>query len=516
MKHYFGYTRVSTVKQGEKGVSLSEQRDAISRHAERNALTISEWFEEKETAAKRGRPVFDRMMQLLRQGNAGGVIIHKIDRSARNLKDWADLGEMIDRGIEVHFVNESLDLHTRGGRLSADIQAVVAADFIRNLKEETRKGFYGRFKQGLYPLPAPIGYIDIGKGMPKEPDPRRAPLVRKAFELYGSGRYSLDTLTDEMFSLGLRNRSGKKVSRNGISVMLNNPFYIGLLRVKSTRETFQGAHKPIIRASLFKKVQDVLKGKSNSKAIKHDFLFRRLLSCSRCGYSLIGEMHKGHIYYRCHTSSCPATCVKEDNIEKTVEERLRRLQLEESERKYLYKKMAWLKDINEERNLDQVKSMELNLSQLQDRLNRLTDAYIDRMIDKGTFEQRKAALLLDKKALEEKMDEIKTKTDTIVDELTKFLELAGNAYVSYKMGFAEEKRDFLKIATSNRTVNGKIIELKLKFPFQELENRLFLLNGSPERDRPRTYYLDVLFDRLYEYFKKQAEKPDGDPAENGA
>lgn len=516
MKHYFGYTRVSTVKQGEKGVSLTEQHDAISRYAERNGLSITGWFEEKETAAKRGRPVFDRMMQLLRQGNASGVIIHKIDRSARNLKDWADLGEMIDRGIEVHFVNESLDLHTRGGRLSADIQAVVAADFIRNLKEETKKGFYGRFKQGLYPLPAPLGYIDTGKGKPKDQDPRRASLVRKAFELYGSGRYNLDTLTDEMFSLGLRNRSGKRVTRNGFSVMLSNPFYIGLLRVKSTGETFQGAHKPIVRVSLFKKVQEILKGKSNFKAVKHDFLFRRLLSCSRCGYSLIGEMHKGHIYYRCHTSSCPTTCVREDNIEETVEEKLRRLQLEESERKYLYKKMAWLKDTRVEGDLDQVKSMELNLSQLQDRLNRLTDAYIDRMIDKGTFEQRKAALLLDKKALEEKLDEIKTKTGTIVDELTKFLELAGNAYVSYKMGFTEEKRDFLKIATSNRTVNGKIIELKLKFPFQELENRLFLLNGSPERDRPRTYYLDVLFDKLYEYFKKQSEEPDGDPAENGA
>ena len=85
-------------------------------------------------------------------------IIHKIDRSARNLKDWSDLGEMIDSGIQVHFVNESLDLHSRGGRLSADIQAVVAADYIRNLREETRKGFYGRIKQGVYPLPAPLGY----------------------------------------------------------------------------------------------------------------------------------------------------------------------------------------------------------------------------------------------------------------------------------------------------------------------------------------------------------------------
>jgi len=113
---YFGYIRVSTAKQGEKGVSLQEQKDAITRHAERFGLEIGRWFEERETGAKLGRPVFSDMLRLLRRKKARGVIIHKIDRSARNLKDWADLGEMIDSGIEVQFANESLDMHTRGGR----------------------------------------------------------------------------------------------------------------------------------------------------------------------------------------------------------------------------------------------------------------------------------------------------------------------------------------------------------------------------------------------------------------
>src|SRR2546425_495212 len=84
-KYVFAYIRVSTVRQGERGVSLQEQREAIIRHAERNDLTISQWFEERETAAKQGRPVFAAMLCLLKQGRAHGVIIHKIDRAARNL-----------------------------------------------------------------------------------------------------------------------------------------------------------------------------------------------------------------------------------------------------------------------------------------------------------------------------------------------------------------------------------------------------------------------------------------------
>src|SRR5712664_3111453 len=193
-KQFFSYIRVSTARQGEHGVSLKEQQDAILRYAQKNSLQIARSFEERETAAKRGRPIFSQMIRSLRHGEAQGVLIRKIDRGARNLKDWADLGDLIDTGVEVHFANESLDLNTRGGRLSADIQAVVAADYIRNLREETKKGIYGRLKQGIYPLAAPVGYLDRGGGNPKEIDPAKAPLILLAFHLYASGSYSLPHL----------------------------------------------------------------------------------------------------------------------------------------------------------------------------------------------------------------------------------------------------------------------------------------------------------------------------------
>src|SRR3546814_15546275 len=89
MKRYFAYIRVSTVKQGEHGSSLQEQRDAIASFATRHGFTISEWFEERETAAKLGRREFNRMLGLLKRGKASGVVFHKIDRGARNLKDWS-------------------------------------------------------------------------------------------------------------------------------------------------------------------------------------------------------------------------------------------------------------------------------------------------------------------------------------------------------------------------------------------------------------------------------------------
>jgi DNA invertase Pin-like site-specific DNA recombinase len=260
MKQYFAYVRVSTPKQG-KGVSLEEQQAAIKSYAERNGMEIIEWFEERETAAKTGRAVFSKMLARLERGEAQGVVIHKIDRSARNLWDWAQLSRLFDRGIDVQFAHDGVDLASRGGRLSADIMAIIAADYIRNLREEVKKGFYGRLRQGIYPLPAPIGYLDRGKGEPKAVDTERAPLVRHAFYRYGTGTVGLKMLRRELEEMGLRSNRGKPVSLTGLSIVLNNPFYAGLIHIRKTGETFEGKHEPLIGIELFKRVQDILRAR---------------------------------------------------------------------------------------------------------------------------------------------------------------------------------------------------------------------------------------------------------------
>lgn len=309
MYKVFAYVRVSTTRQGEKGVSLAEQSDAIRRFAERHDLSIVRWFEEQQTAAKRGRPKFSEMVRLLRRGHAHGVVIHKIDRSARNLRDWADLGELIDAGVKVYFANENLDLASRGGRLTADIQAVVAADFIRNNREEVKKGLSGRLKQGLWPFAAPLGYLDHGKAREKTIDPKKGPLLKEAFDLYATGRYTIETLLDEMTRRGLRNRNGRPLSNDGMWLILRNPFYIGVMRIRRTGERFPGVHARLVPLSTFERVQAVLDGRSFTHVQKHRFLFRRLFACNTCGRSLIGSLQKGRVYYRCHTKACPGTSV---------------------------------------------------------------------------------------------------------------------------------------------------------------------------------------------------------------
>lgn len=486
-KRYFAYIRVSTAKQGERGVSLQEQREAIVRFAERNALTIVQWFEERETAAKRGRRVFTMMLRQLRSGKVDGVIIHKIDRSARNLKDWADLGQLIDRGIEIHFCHESIDLHSRGGRLTADIQAVVAADFIRNLRDETRKGIAGRLKQGLYPFRAPLGYLDRGGGNLKEPDPATAPLVKWAFEQYATGSLSLENLIEALYERGLRNQNGGRISMNGLSIVLNNPFYMGVIRLKRTGETFAGGHQPIVTADLFERVQHVLAGRRQRCGMKHDFLFRRMLVCRLCGKTLTGEIQKGHVYYRCHTRGCATTCVRERDVEDAVRKVLASIQLAEHEADEIRDEIERLRSRWTSDRRELIASLSLSLGQVQKRLDRLIDAFVDGAIDSESFYERKARLNHDRQLLNEKLASARQSQDVVVDRLSRFFELSKTAYQSYIKANPYEKRETVEMVTSNRWVDRKNVVIEPRIPFLALAKWRFITKCAPQRETVRTF-----------------------------
>jgi len=484
MKSYFAYIRVSTTKQGEHGSSLQEQRAAIEAYAARHELHIAAWFEETETAAKQGRREFARLTSLLKKGKAAGVIIHKIDRSARNLNDWAGLGELIDAGVEVIFAHEALDMRTRGGRLAADIQAVVAADFIRNLRDEVRKGFYGRLKQGFYPLRAPRGYLDRGKAKAKEICPVTGPLVRQAFELYGSGNYSLELLRHELANRGLLGSSGKPLSYDALSLLLRNPFYIGLMRVRTTGELFEGNHVPLVTKKLFDRVQAIMDGRLYPRVQKHTFLFRRLVRCASCGKSLSGERQKGRVYYRCHDRGCPRVCVTEDRIEEHVADSVRTLALHERDvrdLRDLFQQQIQLEDAKKE---DRNVHVNRDLALVDQRLSRLTDALIDEVIDKATYEERKTALILKRRELRDRLET--SGNVTFWRDVAEKFEQGLTAYLGYQTGTDVEKRAMVRLVSSNLVIRGKEPALSMYFPFNEMREWAILNECAPYQRAVRT------------------------------
>lgn len=485
MKNYFAYIRVSTQKQGAKGVSLQEQKSAIEEYANRHGLSIKAWFEERETAAKTGRTKFTEIVKRLQKQEADGLIVHKIDRSARNLRDWAALGELIDQGIDIQIASESYDLTSRGGRLSADIQAVIAADYIRNLREETIKGMRGRLKQGLYPLKAPVGYIDNGGGKPKTIDPVMGPLVRQAFELYASGRYSLRSLENEVYTRGLRTRTGKRMGRTGLCKIFRNPFYCGTILINTTKETYRGIHKPLISEKLFKQVGKVRRGKAPHKTKIHRHAFARMFKCKLCGYSLVGESQKGHIYYRCHTSKCPTKTIREDELVSHLSNALKICQLNPVAIEAIEFQFDALAGRSDDNIKSQCRAIKLRLEAHRSRLSRLTDLYIDGEVSVEAYTAKKTDIECKIDNIRNELDDVSAQIGRHKENVDQFLEHAKSLASADNTGRDGLSTAILEFATSNRTVSPDCVEFAIQ------PSWLIAASGGPvaysgrRRDRPR-------------------------------
>ena len=457
MKIYYAYIRVSTTRQGEEGVSLQEQRRAILEYASKRGITITEWFEEQISAAKRGRPVFSRMFSFLKSRKVSGLIMHKIDRGSRNLRDWADMAELMDRGIEVHFVHESIDLHTRSGRLSADILAVVAADYIRNLREEVVKGINGRLRQGLFPFCAPVGYMNNGKGKVKTIDPVRGPLIKAAFELYATRLYPLSRLETELFDRGFRTRTGKKVALSQLAGILRNPFYMGLIRLKNRKDIFPGIHEPIVASSLYNQVQIILDGKRSKLRHQNRYLLRLMIKCEHCKLNVNGESQKGHIYYRCHRRACPTTCIRQERFEVAIVEILKKINISPDEEPILSGIIKDLKNRGNEISQSLLCSSEEELRHIQQSLAVLLQKFLDNAISQDAFNGGHESLLMQRKACEEKLS-ILNSTRSVHKQVEGLFVWLRSLCQTFHTGTQEQMRKlldqvFVAITTSGSTIN---------------------------------------------------------------
>jgi hypothetical protein len=298
--------------------------------------------------------------------------------------------------------------------------------------------------------------------------------------------HSLNELVREMHRRGLRSKTGNKLSKNSMSHLLNCRFYTGEIEIRKTGERFLGNHEPLIDRDLFERVQEILSGRYPKKIKVHDFTFRRLFTCASCDYSLIGETHKGHIYYRCQTKGCPRSQAKEPDIDRVLEKLFLPLQfLEEEEQDWLQQLKELGHDFDRSRkHLENVLQTELGKIKMQS--ERLLEAYLDGAIERSIFEQKKTALELKRREIERQSANKDEFLGQKIRSAEEFLELAGNAYLLYKNASKEKKRELVENLTSNRSVKQKNIDITLNPAALAVAGRPRYADGAPTRDITRT------------------------------
>jgi len=121
----------------------------------------------------------------------------------------------------------------------------------------------------------------------------------------------------------------------------------------------------------------------------------------------------------------------------------------------------------------------------------LTDAYIDQLIDKETFEARKQGLLGERRNLLDQIENL-TIADLPMIKAFKKLELANAAYSGYISGNIPEQHSIIDQVTSNLSVHRNNPAIKLKSPYQEIVDWRKSQSGGPRRGVPRTRARELL------------------------
>ena len=344
------YLRVSTKEQVAKdetteGYSIPAQREACLRHiAEKGWELADEFVDAGESARSADRPSLKAMLERVGAGDVSFVVVHKIDRLARNIEDHVAIRAALRKhGCSLVSVTENIE-ETASGRLVEGIHALMAEFYSANLASEIKKGMGQKAKMGGWPTKAPLGYLNTreriaGKEIARVVlDPERALLVREVFRLYSTGEYSLTELQSTMGTKGLSSpfarKPGAPISIAKLAEMLANPFYIGIVDWKGVR--YPGQHKALVSDDLFAKVQDVLRAhnKAGVRDRRHDHYLKGLLYCACCGRRLSLTLAKSaYLYFYClgqkgpGRTGCTEPYVAAEQAEELVEELYRAIQL---------------------------------------------------------------------------------------------------------------------------------------------------------------------------------------------
>lgn len=251
------------------------------------------------------RPALQQMLKLVKAGKLQVVVIYKIDRLSRNLRDFIDMQELFTKhGCSLASTTESFDTSTSMGRAMLNLVGV----FAQLERERTRERIIDKISatkaRGLwvggvvpYGYEAKEGKLIINKALAK--------LVKQIFEMRSQGAYPQAIATElrKQSTPFFSSRNGKSVwSSRHIHSILRCPVYAGYIQHKE--KLYKGIHQSIIDEELWQEVQGLIKTvKAVSKKDPLQYPLRGLMTCEQCGARFITThtTKKGvcHRYYVC-------------------------------------------------------------------------------------------------------------------------------------------------------------------------------------------------------------------------
>ena len=477
-KKFFLYARKSTDTEERQVRSIDDQIAELKELAKKENIKIVKIFIEKQTAKEPGRPVFNEMLSRIEKNEAEGILAWHPDRLARNSVDGGKIIWFVDTGkiSELKFPTFWFE-NTPQGKFMLQIAFGQSKYYVDNLSENIKRGIRQKLKNGLWPQMAPLGYLNDKNTKSIIVDKNKAKLIKKSFELYSTGKFSLRRLCETINNLGLIGRKNKSLSISNYQYFLKNPFYCGLIRYNG--ELYEGKHEPIIAKKLFDKVQEVMnsKGKPNKKKLKY-FVFRGFIRCGECGCLITAETQKGHNYYHCtkRKTKCFQKYVREEELTTQINRYIQKVSLPDDWATNIIDELVREREYAAQSSTSFAQKIKKKISDIDRKLERLMTGYLEDALTLEEYQQTKNKLVEQKQILKDKKSSFEQKRNNWFEPAIRFVKSAKYAGILAKSKNFEEKLDFFKKLGSN----FKILNQKLVFDY---ENPFKILADAEPRRR---------------------------------
>src|SRR5229473_4865646 len=204
-----GYVRVSTDRQAEQGVSLEAQEAKIRAMATVQGADLDAVIVDGgESAKSLNRPGLQRLLALVNTGKVEAVIVAKLDRLTRSVKDLCGLLELFEkRKVALISVAEALDTGSAAGRLVITIMGAVSQWEREAIGERTRDALRHKRGNGERVGNIEYGYRLAADGKHLEPDSVEQAALSAIHELR-TGGHSLRRIAATLNGHGYRTRRG--------------------------------------------------------------------------------------------------------------------------------------------------------------------------------------------------------------------------------------------------------------------------------------------------------------------
>ena len=409
---FFLYARKSTDVEDKQVRSIEDQLAELRAFAKQENLNVVDIFIEKQSAKIPGRPIFNEMLNKIEKGEANGILAWHADRLARNSVDGGRIIYLLDTGKLASLKFPTLWFeNTPQGKFMLNIVFGQSKYYVDSLAENTRRGLRQKVKRGEYPGVSPVGYINDVRTKSIVVDKKKAPIIRRAFELYAQNGSRLEDISNFLAQNGILSSGGKRINRNRISFILSNPFYVGLFRYAG--EVHEGKHQPVVSKKIFDKAQEILKerGRPHHKPKNEPQAFCGLIRCGECGMGITAEIQKGHTYYRCtkKRGNCSQPYVREEKLNRQLSQLLQEFSFRPDWAAEMRKMLEKDKAEAAQYSTALVQEAREKIRAIQIKLQRLLDSYLDQVIEQEIYRTEKAKLLSEKKSLEEQSTRLEQK-----------------------------------------------------------------------------------------------------------